>query len=186
MTYHYQALHQLLLINRGQLCFYFFDLDILQTKSRKDKLIGENSFWSFLSIFPSSSEVGHQALPGRLCRRHGRRREGQEDLQDEVQPVPYSRGRRQTQDRAQPARSHRPPDRPGTGLQLHERQQVQGHHVERGHAWRVPIKPQEVHSWHQDGLRRPQEEGRERRCHRLLEGRHLLIEWASARSRRDT
>ena len=67
---------------------------------------------------------------------------------------------RPAQDGPQPQRPVWPQDGPGARLLVHGRQHQEGHHVERGHALRVPAQPQEVHPGHQDGLCRPQEGGR--------------------------
>ena len=41
------------------------------------------------------------------------------------------------------------------------------HHLGSGHSVRVLGEPEEIHSWHEDGLRRTQEEERERTADRL-------------------
>jgi len=41
------------------------------------------------------------------------------------------------------------------------------HHLGSGHSVRVLGEPEEIHSWHEDGLRRTQEEEREGTADRL-------------------
>ena len=73
-------------------------------------------------------------------------------------PVPHRGGRGQAQAGAQPQRCHWEADRPGGWLHLHPGQHRQGHHVERRDPGHLPDQPQEVHPWHQDGLRGAEEE----------------------------
>ena len=73
-------------------------------------------------------------------------------------PVPHRGGRGQAQAGAQPQRCHWEADRPGRWLHLHPGQHRQGHHVERRDPGHLPDQSQEVHPWHQDGLRGAEEE----------------------------
>ena len=46
--------------------------------------------------------------------------------------------------------------------------------MEREHPVRLPVEPEEVHSGHEDGLRRSEEAGRPRGFDRVPEGEHQV------------
>lgn len=48
------------------------------------------------------------------------------------------------------------------------------YHLERGYAIRVPGKPQEIHPWHQNGVRWFEETKRARRSYRLPKRGHKV------------
>merc|ERR1712216_737336 len=99
----------------------------------------------------------------------GRRQEGRQDLQDQVQPVPRRREGRQPQAGPKPGRALRTRVRHAGGIRLLEGEQGEGRDVERGDALRLLAGPEEVHSGHQDGFRGLEEAKGQSRPHRPLE-----------------
>ena len=73
-------------------------------------------------------------------------------------PVPHRGGRGQAQAGAQPQWGVREENRTGGRLHLHPGQHREGDCMERRDPGHLPREPQEVHPWHQDGLRGAEEE----------------------------
>ena len=104
-------------------------------------------------------------------RREGRRRRAARvNRDDRLTP-------RRTLDRSigsEPRRLVRPRLRHHGGFLVQRGEQEQGRHMEREHPVRLPVEPEEVHSGHEDGLRRSEEAGRPRGFDRVPEGEHQV------------